>query len=579
MRARLIKNAFVILLAIALGTVAAPPEAPPKNLLYNGSFEYTSTFANLYDGVDAAGNLRVQRGNSVVLNRDTGSSYMPVPFPPSISFADVNGDGLPDLIVASSLGFLYWYPNVGKKGQPEFKNAKLIQTNLGTAARIQAVDWNNDGKTDILFGNIEGQINLLLNVGTSSEPQWVTTMGKPRWFPPAPSPHPQAGAQATQINESGQPISIGNYSAPFFYDWNGDGIPDLIVGEGSYSANSVRVWLNNGTKSNPSFKTELKFDLAYGEGREILCPCVYDWNGDGIPDLIVSDRDGQTTLYLGTKESTASQNKVLPIQPTKTISIGGEDRLTQVMCVCVCDFNDDGIPDILYGTANGTIMVALGSGDRKNPVIQAGKPLRGVDVAKDFRQPSNWDAAPYVSGVEYGMPYDTCAPLPQIISTEDDPTFVPKDGKYGFRLSWFDKFFGWHMLQNTNLPGVNNGYTEGVYVMNTSILQFKMGKEYELSFWRKGDAERISYSIYYSEEVPNAKNPKAGPPTTVEHRFQDLVAVNGTWNQYRKTYRLAGTKEKHFDSNGQSITGTFEMSFYGKGTAIIDDVRLVEVVR
>ncbi len=78
--------------------------------------------------------------------------------------------------------------------------------------------------------------------------------------------------------------------------------------------------------------------------------------------------------------------------------------------------------------------------------------------------------------------------------------------------------------------------------------------------------------------MPNAKNPK-GPPTLVEHRFQDLVVVNGTWNQYRKTYRLVGTKEKHFDSNGQAITGTFEMSFYGKGTATIDDIRLVEVVR
>ncbi len=559
--------------------VSAPPDPKPnsRNLIYNGSFERFSTSPNLWDGVDSSGNLKVMRGNSIVLNRETGNSYTPMPFGPSISFVDVNGDGLPDLIVASSLGYLYWYPNVGRKGQPVFQHANLVQTNLGTGARIHAVDWNNDGKVDILFGNIQGDINLLLNQGTATDPKWVSSMGKPRWFPPPPWPHPQIGAQAPKIMEAGQPLNIGNYSAPIFYDWNGDGLPDLICGEGSYSANSISIWLNVGSKSNPSFRSDQKFTLAYGDGHEILAPCVYDWNGDGIPDLIVGDRDGEVLLYLGTKESTAVPNKIAPIELTKLIKIGNDEKMNYVMSVCVCDFNDDGIPDILYGTAGGTLMVALGSGDRKNPTILPGKAIKGIDLAMDFKQPSNWDDAPMIGARESGLPFNTSAPIAQVVSQEDDPASTPRDGKYAFKLSWYDKFFGWFMLENTGLPGLN-GYTEGVYAMTTPIIQFTMGKEYELSFWRKGEDMKISYLIYYNEEVPDLKNPK-GAPSLVDHRFTDLVAVNSAWNQYRKTYRLIGTKEKHFDSNGQPSTGSLEISFYGKGTVYLDDVKLVEIMK
>ncbi len=526
--------------------------------------------------MENTGNLRVLRGNSIVFNRETGNSYAPTPFAPSLSFVDVNGDGLPDLIVASPLGYLYWYPNIGKKGQPAFDHATIVQTYLGTAARIHAVDWNGDGKIDILFGNIEGDVSLLLNLGSRQEPQWVTSMGKPRWFAPAPSPHPQAGYQALKVMEGGEPIHVGNYSAPFLFDWNGDNVPDLLVGDGSYSANSIRIWLNTGTKANPVFKTESKFTLAYGDGREVLSPCVYDWNGDGIPDLVVSDRDGRITLYPGSRDTAPTTNKVRPLEPGSTLRIGSDEKLGYVTCAYVCDFNEDGRPDILYGTANGTLMVALGSGDKKNPTLLAGAPIKGVDIAKDYKTPSNWDNSARSSAVEQGRPWEPSCPIPQLVSIEDAPALDPREGKLAFQLSWYNQFFGWMMIQSAGLPGINNGFTEGVYSMNASVSQFLMGKEYELSFWRKGENMKISYFISYNEEVPNANDPK-GPPRSVEHKFQDVVPVSSSWNQYRRTFRFSGTKEKHFDSNGKPISGNLELTFYGKGTVTLDDVRLVAV--
>ena len=45
--------------------------------------------------------------------------------------------------------------------------------------------------------------------------------------------------------------------APCATDWNGDGLIDLLMGEESTNPEGapVSVYINNGTKTNPSFKT------------------------------------------------------------------------------------------------------------------------------------------------------------------------------------------------------------------------------------------------------------------------------------------------------------------------------------
>ena len=144
-------------------TLFLKAQAPPKNLIPNGGFEETTSASNLYDGVDSIGNLQVQNIRAPVYIEKNDAKF--ISFSASPCLADVNGDELPDLVVASSLGLLYWYPNTGEKGKPAFKAGHLVQTYLGPVARIDVVDWDSDGKKDILFGNIDGGIYLLLNQG------------------------------------------------------------------------------------------------------------------------------------------------------------------------------------------------------------------------------------------------------------------------------------------------------------------------------------------------------------------------------------------------------------------------------
>lgn len=63
---------------------------------------------------------------------------------------------------------------------------------------------------------------------------------------------------------NGSIIDVGWYGSPFFYDWNGDGLKDLIVGQ--YSSGYVRLYLNSGSPSTPTYTT---FSYLYADGSPI----------------------------------------------------------------------------------------------------------------------------------------------------------------------------------------------------------------------------------------------------------------------------------------------------------------------
>ena len=57
------------------------------------------------------------------------------------------------------------------------------------------------------------------------------------------------------VQSGGTNINVPGYSVPSFDYWDGDALPDLIVGEGGGGVpdGKVRVYLNVGTLSQPQF--------------------------------------------------------------------------------------------------------------------------------------------------------------------------------------------------------------------------------------------------------------------------------------------------------------------------------------
>jgi hypothetical protein len=66
-------------------------------------------------------------------------------------------------------------------------------------------------------------------------------------------------------------ISVPGFSVPSFVDWNGDDLPDLIVGEGGLGSydGKVRVYINTGAPGSPAFSS---FFYVQSEGSNLVSP-------------------------------------------------------------------------------------------------------------------------------------------------------------------------------------------------------------------------------------------------------------------------------------------------------------------
>jgi hypothetical protein len=146
----------------------------------------------------------------------------------------------------------------------------------GTASTAHAVDWNGDGKLDLLVGDIGGNVYLIPNEGTREK----YAFGKER-----------------PLLAGGQPLRVQGDAGPFACDWDGDGKLDLLVGAGD---GSVWFYRNIGTGKVPELAAGVRLippgEANYGADapktprRGVRAKvCAVDWNGDGRLDLLVGD--------------------------------------------------------------------------------------------------------------------------------------------------------------------------------------------------------------------------------------------------------------------------------------------------
>jgi len=100
-------------------------------------------------------------------------------------------------------------------------------------------------------------------------------------------------------------FDIGTRAAPRIYDWNHDGLKDLLVGE--YEG-YVYFLENMGTSTSPLFNSAERMLLFDGDPLKANADIdplsnprsrlyVTDWNEDGMADMIVGSADGKLELY------------------------------------------------------------------------------------------------------------------------------------------------------------------------------------------------------------------------------------------------------------------------------------------
>ena len=252
---------------------------------------------------------------------------------------DWNNDGRTDLIAGDCDGFIWYFQNQTNNLFPVFATGKRLLTGGKTLnltdkqghARPDICDWNNDGRKDLIASDGAGTVTVYLNEGTDAEP----LLGP--------------GQKVKAYNTKGalEPIDRGTRSHLTVCDWNGDGKKDIIFSDQENP--NFYFFKNIGTDAGPIFATPKNIGLtAYV--RPNLGSFV-DWDGDGKKDLIACEFEHSIRFYKnvgsdrpGAEPEFSDPDGICIVKPYSIMMVSGADAI---------DWNQDGDIDIITGQGHG----------------------------------------------------------------------------------------------------------------------------------------------------------------------------------------------------------------------------------
>lgn len=512
-------------LLLCLFSAAVALQAAVADVIRNGSFENTYETPNRWSGVDKNSYLAGFTGSRPMLGENGGLVEMPLPVATAV--ADLNGDSLPDIMTSDALGYVRAYINSGSKEQPKFTSGILTTPYLGITDGSQVgslpgidgpdssqkrlmvernTDWFNrrlgvrislsdvgDGKLALVAGNYFGELFMIPQSAANDHTRF-------------PQPEPVDKALLPMAKGAGS--RWGNVFAPVLRDWDGDGKADLLVGEGSFSANNVHFFPNKASTAAPSFDLADRRVLASGMGREKLTPCIVDFDGDGKDDLLVSDSRGKVTAYIRPKDWTKGSE---PMKPSGYLSTAGglTDDENQALVIgkdsagihtiSTGDLNGDGLFDLVVGKPNGRVAWAPNKGSKEQPKFETPADLGGDTPSPDlYRWPSEW-------AVDTGERRGNFFAYANSVSAQEDPAVDAKQGSRALKFGYAPS--AGSPLATKSFPG-NREFRFGEYqqeayfydlevakrlsgapsrvIMLQQNVQLEVNKPYTLSFQHKG---------------------------------------------------------------------------------------------
>lgn len=275
------------------GGVTPPPNgSSPKDLNNDGKADLVfqnsagQVFAWFLDGTGDAVNFTtgsgLKPGSHMLYSGGLGDWKL-------VARADLNNDGIPDMIFQNNFGQIYvWFldgtgnavSGSGSGLKSGLSPRLLYSSGLGDWRIVGCTDVNGDGNADLIFQNTAGLIFVWFLDGTGNVVNFTTGSGlKP----------------GSKLIYTG---GLGDWRIVACADVNGDGKADLIF---QNSAGQIYAWFLDGTGNAVNFSTGAgklgtQFLYSAGLGGWRIAACA-DINGDGKNDLVFQNAAGQVYAW------------------------------------------------------------------------------------------------------------------------------------------------------------------------------------------------------------------------------------------------------------------------------------------
>ncbi len=285
-------------------------------------------------------------GNDIIMH--TGST---------IEAEDVDNNNTVDLLIGSvSLDNLTMLYNNGSSSYASVLNQDVAFPNYSTPYNTSSfgspkfLDADNDGAIDLLVSTFDAGAANINNMWyyRNTQTTGIRLLFKQKNF---------------LIDNM---IDAGENSNPCFFDADGDGLKDILLGSGGFKDNinpavyKLLFYKNTGTTISP------KYDLQNDDllnisalGVKDIVPAAGDLDNDNDTDLIVGISDGRIVYWENTALASTRPNLIykgiLKGSSGNNISIGSN------AAPYIIDLDKDGKSDLVIGERNGNLNYYKGN--------------------------------------------------------------------------------------------------------------------------------------------------------------------------------------------------------------------------
>jgi len=310
---------------------------------------------------------------------------------------------------------------------------------LHGGSTVLTFDPDKDGDKDVILGDFSYETILFLENGGSATRSWITSQTSDfpnatnrievEYFPAAfyfdvdhdgvndliAAPNQEDTRENValswlykgEIDENGseqftyvsdafivdQMLDFGSDASPLFFDYDGDGLLDLLVGSRFHKGyladapSQLFLFRNVGTMDEPSFSLidnnwlEL---TSMSDEIDALSPTTADIDGDGDLDLIIGNKRGKLMLVenIAIEDGPFEMGEV--VYPWFDIDVGFSS------VPALIDMDQDGDLDLVIGEEKGNVNYFTNIGTKQAPLFEADEEgpehilnFGGIDARQD----------------------------------------------------------------------------------------------------------------------------------------------------------------------------------------------------